>query len=189
MRMTYGQTGDVQFPARRHARLALLVSLTATLAAAGAADLGADPVFATAWLVVAAWVAAEWGRNAWAWLYSATAMACHLAVAMGMAHGWSHAHAYAHTAEVSGFGPGLYVSYAVVALWVFDAVAGGCGLPWRRLHTATRASVAFVMFNATVVYGTWSGKLLGVAAFGTLFAVWWRGRQPGLPSGSSSRAS
>ena len=27
------------------------------------------------------------------------------------------------------------------------------------------------------------------ATLGTLFAVWWRGRQPGLPSGSSSRAS
>lgn len=187
--MTYGHPGNVQFPARRHARLGLLVALTLALTAGGVADLGADPVTATAWLVVVAWVAAELSRNAWAWLYSSLAMACHFAAAMGVAHGWSHAHAFAHTAAVSGFGPGLYVSYAVIALWAFDAVAGACGLPWRRMHTLTRAFVAFVMFNATVVYGTWPGKLLGVAAFGTLLAVWWQGRQPVLPSGSSSRAS
>ncbi len=187
--MTYGQPGNGQFPARRHPRLALALALTATLAAAGAADLGADPVFVTAWLVVAAWVAAEWGRNAWAWLFAALTMAGHFAVAMGVAHGWSHAQAFEHTAAVSGFGPGLYVSYALVALWLFDAIAGVCGLPWRRLHGLTRGFVAFVMFNATVVYGTWPGKLLGVAAFGTLAVVWWRRRQPGLPSGSSSRAS
>ncbi len=187
--MTYGHPGNVQFPRRRHARLWLLLGLTLTLAALGVADLGANPVYVSAWLVVAAWVAAEASRNAWAWLFASAAMAAHLAVAMAVAHGWSHAHAFAHTAEVSGFGPGLYVSYAVIALWGFDAVAGACGLPWRRLHTFTRAFVAFVMFNATVVYGTWPGKLLGVAAFGTLVAVWWRGRQPGLPSGSSSRAS
>ena len=46
MRMTYGQTGDVQFPARRHARLALIVSLTATLAAA-MQRIGARPEYRT----------------------------------------------------------------------------------------------------------------------------------------------
>ena len=187
--MTYGQSGNVQFPARRHGRLWLLAGLTASLAAFGLADLGVNAVFVTAWLVVAAWVAAEWSRNAWAWLFAAVTMLCHSAVAMGVAHGWSHSHALAHTQEFSGFGPGLYVSYAVVAVWLFDAVAGACGLPWRRLHTLTRGFVAFVVFNATVVYGTWPGKVLGLTAFGVLVAVWWRGRQAGLPSGSSSRAS
>jgi len=187
--MTYGHPGNVQFPARRHARLWLLVAVTLSVTAAGFADLGVNPVYATAWLVVAAWVAAELSRNAWAWLFASAAMACHLVVAMGVAHHWSHANAYDHTAAVSGFGPGLYVSYAVIALWGFDAVAGACGLPWLKLHTVTRAFVAFVMLNATVVYGTWPGKLLGVVAFGVLAAVWWRGRQAVLPSGSSSRAS
>ncbi len=187
--MTYGQSGNVQFPARRLGRLWLLVGLTLTLVAFGLAELGVDPVFVSAWLVVAGWVAAEWSRNAWAWVFAAVAMAGHAAVALGVAHGWSHAHALAHTQAVSGFGPGLYVSYAVVVLWVFDAIIGACGLPWRRLHTLTRGFVAFVVFNATVVYGTWPGKVLGLTAFGVLVAVWWRGRQPGLPSGSSSRAS
>jgi len=186
--MTYGPPGDGQFP-RRHGRLWGLAWLCAALAALGVADLGADPVFVSAWLAVVGWGAAEWGRNAWAWLLAAATMAVHVGVAMGVAHGWSHADAYAHTAAVSGFGPGIFVSYAVVALWLADAAAGVRRAGWRRLHAVARAAVAFVMFNATVVYGTLPGKLLGVAAFGVLAAVWWRGRQPGLPSGSSSRAS
>ena len=187
--MTYGQPGNVQFPARRHARLWLLAALTAALAAAGVADLGANAVFVTAWLVVAGWVAAEVSRNAWPWLFASLAMTTHLLVALGLAHGWSHAHAIDHTAAVSGFGPGLYVSYAVVTLWALDSAAGACGRPWRRLHALARAAVGFVMFNATVVYGTWPGKALGVVAFGVVGWAWWHGRQPGLPSGSSSRAS
>lgn len=175
--MTYGTAGDVQFPlAARHGRLWLWCWVAAALAAWGLVDLGVNPVFASAWLVVLGWVAAEWSRNAWAWLLAWAAMAVHLAVAMGVAHGWSHAHAYDHTEEVSGFGPGIYVSYAVVSLWGLDAVLGVSGVGVRWLYLVTRGLVAFVMFNATVVYGTWPGKVLGLAVFALLAWVWWKRR-------------
>ena len=173
--MTYGRAVDLQ--SRRHGRLWLWAWAAGCLAAVGLADLGVNPVFVSAWLAVAAWVAAEWSRNAWAWLLAWVTMAVHLAVAMGVTHGWSHASAYDRTEEVSGFGPGIYVSYAVVSLWGIDAVLGACGAGWRGLHRVARGLAAFVIFNATVVYGTWPGKALGVAAFGLLAWGWWRGRR------------
>jgi hypothetical protein len=169
--MTYGDPPELQSPrCRCCGPFAAACWLTAALAAGGLVQLGVDAVYVTAWLVAVGWFAAEWTRNAWAWAWAAAAMAVHLVVALGLAHGWSHAHAYAHTAEVSGFGGGIYVSYAVAAVWLLDAILWLATVRRGWLHPLTRLLVAFVMFNATVVYGTPAGKALGGALFGALAA-------------------
>ena len=188
--MTYAGPPDLQSPRRRCCGpFVAWCWLAAALAAGGLVQLGVNAIYVSAWLVALGWFASEWTRNVWVWAWSAAAMAAHLAVALHVAHGWSHAHAYAHTAEVSGFGGGIYVSYAVTAVWCLDAALGVVGVGRGWLHLAARGLVAFVMFNATVVYGTPPGKVLGVALFAALAWRWWRSRQPGLASGSSSRAS
>lgn len=83
----------------------------------------------------------------------------HVAVAFHAGHGWSHAAAVDHVERESGFGPGLFVSYLFTLVWVIDA--GWCLIEldcyrsrplWltRTIH----GFMAFVIFNATVVYAS-----------------------------------
>lgn len=82
----------------------------------------------------------------------------HVLIAFHLAHGWSHEAAYEHTEIVSGYGFGIWVNYAFVSLWTIDVL-------WQWLHAASylrrprwlpigvQAFFAFIMLNATVVYG------------------------------------
>ena len=104
------------------------------------------------------------GRTFWevAWLLMLT----HTFLAMQFAHGWSLAAAYRHTAEqtaaVTGWnwGGGLVINFLLLLLWGVDVVASRLfGRPilaaWRWINWAWRGTVAFLMFNATVVFGPW----------------------------------
>jgi hypothetical protein len=88
----------------------------------------------------------------------------HILLAFEAVHGWSVDAAYRHTAAqtaaVTGWnrGEGLYVNFAVAALWLIDA-----GVLWRcrargvapaRFWTwGVQAALGFVVLNATVVFG------------------------------------
>jgi hypothetical protein len=106
-------------------------------------------------------------RQRWAlvaWTAGCAMLLTHLALAFHFEHHWSHAAALAHTArrtfEVTGldWGGGIYFNYAFALLWVADVLWW-----WRRarLGQATprpvfwgiQAVFAFMMFNATVVFG------------------------------------
>ncbi|GAB4162832.1 MAG: hypothetical protein Tsb009_39660 [Planctomycetaceae bacterium] len=85
----------------------------------------------------------------------------HTVVVFHVVHDWSHAAAFEHTAirteEVIGWhwGGGIYFNYALVAIWGAD-VLWRClqSKPTSRIWTGmVHGFLAFMMFNATVVFG------------------------------------
>ena len=124
-----------------------------------------------------------------AWTVGFGAFVAHMIAAFHFEHHWSHADAYEATAQktaaVAGldWGGGLYANYLLAILWACDVVG------WqRRLHgyrarprsveVAVQSYIAFLWFNATVVFGVgpirWLGALgfafLGILAVRSLFA-------------------
>ena len=103
-----------------------------------------------------------WARLAWTAGFSVYLL--HVVLAFQFVHGWSHSAAVAHAArrtyEVTGldWGGGIYINYIFTLLWGAD-VAGW----WIRarqgkptpaaLYWTVHALFAFMMFNATVVFG------------------------------------
>lgn len=104
----------------------------------------------------------RWAR--WAWTAGCAIYLLHVGLAFHFLHGWSHAAAVAHTArrtfEVVGvnWGGGIYINYAFTVLWVANVVWW-----WIRaarheptpaaLYWSVHAVFAFMMVNATVVFG------------------------------------
>src|SRR5687768_8843195 len=52
----------------------------------------------------------------WCWTLGCAAFLVHVATAFDRVHGWSHTAAVRHVEAVSGFAPGLFVSYAFTLL-------------------------------------------------------------------------
>ena len=97
----------------------------------------------------------------------------HLAMAFHYAHGWSHADAIRHTEEVSGFGPGIFVSHFFTLVWTADVAARWlapqryAGRPaW--MDWTLHIFMLFVVFNGTVVFETGLIRWAGVAMFAWL---------------------
>jgi len=122
------------------------------------------------------------GREAWQawarlfWTGGCLAFLLHMAFAFQFYHHWSNNAAYEatarQTAEVVGldWGGGLYANYAFAIVWSIDAGCWWCGL--RRYEVRSRIAewliqgyLAFIIFNATVVFGTEAIRWLGVAAY------------------------
>lgn len=145
----------------------------------------------TAWLAMAALVAGATVRVGqmprppasdhaarWCWTMACVLLWIHVTCAFAFVHHWSHTHAYLHTArrtaEFTGFhwGGGVYFNYLLLLVWAADA-----GWWWiapnayrQRPAIVSRVIigfVAFMAFNATVVFGT--GVLRWVAAATALF--------------------
>ncbi len=115
------------------------------------------------------------------WLAGWLMFLVHVAAAFHIAHGWSHAAAYEHTERTAGVGEGIYVNYLFGLVWGADAVwfAGFPGSYARRprwVGWAVHGFLAFVVFNATVVYGMGVARWLGVAVFALLGWCWLRSR-------------
>jgi hypothetical protein len=133
------------------------------------------------WALAAGFLLLRWrqlARPAWTW--GCVAFLAHVAIAFDRVHGWSHAAAVRHVEEVSGFGPGVFVSYAFTLLWVVDATwwefaprsydRRPTGLDWG-IH----GCMAFVVFNGTVVYETGFIRRAGIVIFAGLAGlVAWR---------------
>lgn len=148
-------------------------------------------VFASAWIATAFWYVAVLlllanradhhpGTAARAcWTSGSGFAVLHTAVALHAAHGWSHEAAYRHTAAVGGFGWGVYVNYLFVLVWTADAAA-----MWvtprlyrqrsRYLTWAVHGFLAFVVFNATVVFGRFPWSVMAGGLFTVLGLLWWR---------------
>lgn len=104
-----------------------------------------------------------WFRILWtaAWLL----VVAHVICAFHFQHRWSHTAALAHTAEMTQrvvgwyWSGGLYINYAFLllwgadiwCLWFRDAPAGHSAFGIRPL--AMQLLAAFMMFNATAVFG------------------------------------
>lgn len=151
-------------------------------------DLTRNPVrVALAYYALAA-ARLLWGKRdrltRWLWTLAWGSYIVHLAMAFHHYHHWSHADAVAHTEAVSGFGPGIYISHLFTLLWTTD-VAYWWWQPVQHAHRADwidwslHAFLAFVIFNATVVYETGLIRWAGLAMFAGLGAVYLIGRSGG----------
>ena len=106
----------------------------------------------------------------WTWTIACAAYLIHVATAFDRVHGWSHEAAFQHVEEVSGFGPGIFVSYGFSLLWLCDVL-------WWELRTENydrrpiwldrviHLFFAFIVCNGTVVYETGFIRWAGVAIF------------------------
>lgn len=100
-----------------------------------------------------------------AWSAGALLLTIHVFCAFHFQHAWSHAAAWEHTRqrtlELTGwnFGGGLWANYAITALWLIDAAGWRTRLDWplrhRRWFWFLQVALAFMMINATVVFGPW----------------------------------
>jgi hypothetical protein len=174
--------------------IALVIGLSLALASATGEMLTRNTVrLSLAWYMLALclmmrltpadWrVATTLGRVArWCWTLGLVSFLVHLGMAFHFYHGWSHAHAYQHTAEVSGTGEGIYVSYLFTILWAAD-VAWWWALPLgfanrsRWLDRALHAFMLFIVFNGTVVYERGPIRWAGLVMFAVLAASWVQSR-------------
>jgi hypothetical protein len=133
------------------------------------------------------------GRLArWCWSLGWAAYVVHLGMAFHFYHGWSHRAAVAHVEQVSGFGPGIFVSHAYTLAWTLDV------LWWWRwpasyarrpawLGWALHGFLVFVIFCATVVYEAGFIRWAGIALFFGLGAVFWMRKQQNGSGRSPSR--
>ena len=123
--------------------------------------------------------AAKWKRGLWT--VGCVWFLIHVACAFEFYHDWSHAAAYEHTANqtaaVTGWhwGGGLWINYAFSFVWILDCSAwwrtDPTTYPKRRwLYILTQSTFAFLVFNATVVFGPrgWIAIAVGI---GILWAV------------------
>lgn len=106
----------------------------------------------------------------WNWTLACAAYLVHVATAFDRIHGWSHVAAFQHVEEVSGYGPGIFVSYCFSLLWLADVLwwaldfdsydSRPIGLDW-----AIHLFFAFIVFNGTVVYETGFIRWAGIVIF------------------------
>lgn len=126
--------------------------------------------------------ASEHRRSRWdaLWLIGSLLTWIHIVLAYQIAHGGSHAEALHHTAEVTRqiFGvpvaAGLYVNFAFAGLWTLDA----CGRLWGGynrwpplLKRLIHLFLAFVLFQATIVFGSCPMRWTAAAGFTAMLAV------------------
>jgi hypothetical protein len=105
------------------------------------------------------------------WGFGCALLLLHVAIAFHLGHNWSHQAAWNHTQQISGFGDGIYVNYAFALVWLADAVwlctafESYCARP-RWLSWTIHGFLAFIVFNAAVVFGSPSSRT--ALAFGLL---------------------
>ena len=104
------------------------------------------------------------------WALGCALLLAHIAVAFHLGHGWSHAAAWEHTRATGGYGDGVFVNYLFALVWLADAawayVAFDSYLRRPRwLKWAVFGFLAFIVFNAAVVFGGPRSRVVTVLAF------------------------
>jgi hypothetical protein len=143
-----------------------------------------------------------------AWTLGYALLLSHLAVAFHFRHGWRHDAAYEATARQTAdavglsWGGGLYVNYVFALVWGLD-VAWWWSSPAsylgrsRWIETAVQAFLAFIAFNAAVVFvdGAMRWTSLAVCTLLALLGTWTMllpqiiGNRPGAALQFTSRTS
>ena len=134
-----------------------------------------------------------WFRRLWSggWL----ALVVHIVLSLGWVHAWSWTAAYTHTAErtrlATGWdsGAGVWFNVLAAVVWGVDVlalwiVAPGRERIWNVFRSMARVYLAFMMFNAIVVFGSrfaqYTGYLIcmGLAALALKSYCRCRGNDP-----------
>jgi hypothetical protein len=124
---------------------------------------------------------AHWKRRVWT--AGCAALWLHIAGAFHFVHDWSHADAVRQTAEQTreltgwAWGGGVYINYAFAIYWLIDVI-----LCWRRdsksvspppaRFWAIHAIFAFMMINATIVFGPAYWRYIAIAFTAVTLAAW-----------------
>ena len=161
----------------------------------------------TIWIALLLYCAGESGRRRvraggsapWAWwvfAFGALLCAIHIGVAMKTAHAWSHEAAIAATARQTmavygvNWGGGVFVNYAFVAVWLFDAWR------WRRQSAGrrqpaddarvitwmTRLFFLVIILNGAVIFAGGTRRIAGALLVAWLLWIW---RPAGAPDPTS----
>lgn len=136
-------------------------------------------------LGLAGWLTRAGRLARWAWTLGCAMYLAHVAAAFQFYHEWSHAAAVRETArqtaELFGVasGNGVYFNYVFTGVWVSDVLWWWLSPDgYRRRPKWVTASVhgfmAFMFFNATVVFASGWVRGLGVAATVVLGSLCWR---------------
>jgi hypothetical protein len=107
----------------------------------------------------------------------------HVVSAFAFHYDWSHQAAYAETARQTAalfkiqWGGGLYFNYAFTALWAADVLwMWGSVASYRNrpmwIGWAIHSFMAFMFFNATVIFASGWVRWLGLAAVTLLVLTW-----------------
>lgn len=122
-----------------------------------------------------------------AWTCGLIAFLIHVGAAFHFVHHWSHADAYETTARQTfsttglDWGGGIYANYLFMFVW-------SCDVAWWWLRPANYLSrsiliesiiqvyLAFITFNATVVFGHGATRWAAIAGFVSLACLLWRRR-------------
>src|SRR5262245_7595850 len=119
-----------------------------------------------------------------AWTFGYIAFLTHVALAFHFHHHWSHAEAWESTAKqteaVTGlaWGGGIYANYLFILVWGLD-VAWWWVWPdsYRARSTIVewviQGYLAFIVFNATVVFGSGATRWFALAGFAGLGYLLW----------------
>jgi hypothetical protein len=104
------------------------------------------------------------------WTLGLLASIIHIVLAFWLSHGWSHNAAVDHVREVGGFGGGIVVNYCFELIWLGDVV-------WWWINPTSHSNrpkwmrwvihgfLAFVLLNATVIFGSPELRILYAALF------------------------
>ncbi|WP_171469124.1 hypothetical protein [Frigoriglobus tundricola] len=108
------------------------------------------------------------------WTLGCALLLVHIAVAFHLGHGWSHQMAWEHTRQVGGYGDGIFVNYVFALVWLADVLWAWVGVDSYRarprwLTWSVVGFLAFVVFNAAVVFGGWGSR--GAFGLGLLGAA------------------
>ena len=124
-------------------------------------------------VAVAAWLVRKPRAARLAWTSGFLLYLAHVTAAFHFRHHWSHSAAYEETARQTAAlfgvhsGVGLYANYVFTAIWALDVI----WMWWspdtyrrrpRWIAVAIHGFIAFMFFNATVVFVTGSVRWLGL---------------------------
>src|SRR5436305_1382730 len=122
----------------------------------------------------------------WWWTIGCGIFLIHVAAAFHFRHHWNHAAAFDETArrtvEMTGWnsGAGLCVNEAFLVLWLTDVVLWWMNPSWqqnRRSYWIVQAIFAFLMIQATAVFGPPFWKPVVLAFFAVLLGIWFHNRR------------
>lgn len=134
----------------------------------------------------------------WLWTIGCAAYVAHVCLAFEFIHDWSHGRAWTHTAEetkrLTGLrrGEGIWVNYAFTVAWLVDT--GRLWLAhWHQVSSSRTWDVvigvffAFIVINATVVFGPAMYRYLAVPVALLLVIAWVRGQRTSPRETSNER--
>lgn len=112
----------------------------------------------------------------WMWTAGFGLFLAHVICAFHFYHAWSHFAAYEHTARETAvavgidWGGGLYFNYLFIGVWMGDVAAwwrrGDEYMERRKVYWVVQTIFAFMIVNATIVFGPpfWKWVACAVAA-------------------------